>query len=64
MKGTKAASNLRAKTGHIRYVDTLSGYVTSAAGESLAFSIMLNNYSNPARSGRDEVDALAVLLSE
>ena len=64
MKNTKAVSNLRAKTGHIRYVDSLSGYVTSGAGESLAFSIMLNNYSNPARSGREEVDALAVMLSE
>jgi len=64
MKKTKAEGNLRAKTGHIRYVDTLSGYVTTAGGEPLAFSIMLNNYFNPNGSGREEVDALAVILTE
>ncbi|HSB09075.1 MAG TPA: D-alanyl-D-alanine carboxypeptidase/D-alanyl-D-alanine-endopeptidase [Blastocatellia bacterium] len=50
MKGTLAAGNVRAKTGSLRYVYTLSGYVTSAAGERLAFSIMLNNYYNPERA--------------
>ena len=50
MKGTLAAGNVRAKTGSLRYVYTLSGYVTSAAGERFAFSIMLNNYYNPERS--------------
>jgi D-alanyl-D-alanine carboxypeptidase/D-alanyl-D-alanine-endopeptidase (penicillin-binding protein 4) len=64
MKKTQAEGNLRAKTGHIRYVDTLSGYVTTANGEPLAFSIMLNNYFNPNGTGREEVDALAVLLAE
>jgi len=63
MKGTKAAGNLRAKTGHIRYVDTLSGYVRTAKDETLAFSIMLNNYFNPNGSGRAEVDGLAVMLA-
>lgn len=64
MKETKAARRVQAKTGHIRYVDTLSGYLNTPGAEPLAFSIMLNNYSNPARSGRDEVDALAVMLAE
>src|SRR6185436_16139856 len=50
MKGTAAAGNVRAKTGTLRYVYTLSGYVTTAAGERLAFSIMLNNYYNAERS--------------
>ena len=50
MKGTQAAGNVRAKTGSLRYVYTLSGYVTTAAGERLAFSIMLNNYYNAERA--------------
>jgi D-alanyl-D-alanine carboxypeptidase/D-alanyl-D-alanine-endopeptidase (penicillin-binding protein 4) len=50
MKSTLAAGNVRAKTGSLRYVYTLSGYVTTAAGERLAFSIMLNNYYNAERS--------------
>ena len=50
MKGTAAAGNVRAKTGTLRYVYSLAGYVTTAAGERLAFSIMLNNYYNAERS--------------
>ena len=50
MKGTAASGNVRAKTGSLRYVYTLSGYVTTAAGEHLAFSIMLNNYYSAERA--------------
>jgi D-alanyl-D-alanine carboxypeptidase/D-alanyl-D-alanine-endopeptidase (penicillin-binding protein 4) len=49
MKGTPAAGNVHAKTGTLRYVYSLSGYVTTAAGERLAFSIMLNNYYTAER---------------
>ena len=61
MKGTLASGNVRAKTGSLRYVYTLSGYVTSAAGEHLAFSIMLNNYYSVERAAalRDPVSAAA-----
>ena len=66
MKGTAAAGNVRAKTGTLRWAISLSGYLTSAAGEKLVFSVMLNRYHNPngARSGRDEVDTIPVMLAE
>lgn len=66
MKHTPAAGNVRAKTGTLRWANSLSGYVTTAAGERLAFSIMLNRYSAPdsAHSGRAEIDRIAVLLAE
>jgi D-alanyl-D-alanine carboxypeptidase/D-alanyl-D-alanine-endopeptidase (penicillin-binding protein 4) len=66
MKATAAAGNLKAKTGTLRWANSLSGYVTSAAGEQLAFSIMLNRYRNtdPHRTARAEIDTIAVMLAE
>lgn len=65
MKGTPAADNVRAKTGTLRFVSALSGYVTTASGEPLAFAIMLNNYvgENGGSSPRDMIDAIAVMLA-
>ena len=65
MKNTPAAGKLRAKTGTLRWANSLSGYVTSAAGERLAFAIMLNRYYNPAAnvSTRSELDTVALLLT-
>src|ERR1022692_791745 len=64
MKNTAAAGNLHAKTGTLRWANSLSGYVTTAAGEPLAFSIMLNRFVPDANvAARDEVDAIAVMLA-
>ncbi|HEX5724868.1 MAG TPA: D-alanyl-D-alanine carboxypeptidase/D-alanyl-D-alanine-endopeptidase, partial [Longimicrobiaceae bacterium] len=50
MRGTPAAGNLRAKTGTLATVSALSGYVTGADGERLAFAILANGVSSPARA--------------
>ena len=65
MKGTPAAGNVRAKTGTLRWANSLSGHVTTAAGERLLFSIMLNRYHNadPNHSARADLDAVAVMLA-
>ncbi len=63
MRGTVAANNLRAKTGTISGVASLSGYVTTAAGERLVFSIILNNYPEESSSRRSFIDTIAVLLA-
>jgi serine-type D-Ala-D-Ala carboxypeptidase/endopeptidase (penicillin-binding protein 4) len=45
MHGGKARDNVRAKTGSIANVRSLSGYVRTAGGETLAFSIIGNNFT-------------------
>jgi len=62
-KGTVAAGNVRAKTGSLGGVNTLSGYVTTAGKEKLVFSIMLNNYRDE-NEGRAAIDAVALQLAE
>src|SRR5205085_12439104 len=63
MRGTPAEGNVRAKTGSLSSVASLSGYVTTAAGEYLVFSMMLNNYPDAGAVRRDSIDAIAVLLA-
>jgi serine-type D-Ala-D-Ala carboxypeptidase/endopeptidase (penicillin-binding protein 4) len=63
MRGTPAEGNLRAKTGTLSSVASLSGYVTTAAGEHLVFSMVLNNYADANAVRRDSIDAIAVLLA-
>lgn len=65
MKNTVAAGNVHAKTGTLRWANSLSGYVTTAAGEHLAFSIMLNRFVPDANSSaREEIDFIPVQLAE
>jgi serine-type D-Ala-D-Ala carboxypeptidase/endopeptidase (penicillin-binding protein 4) len=66
MKDTAAAGNVRAKTGTLRWANSLSGYVNTAGGEHLAFSFMLNRYQNPdsRTSARNDLDDLAIMLAE
>jgi D-alanyl-D-alanine carboxypeptidase/D-alanyl-D-alanine-endopeptidase (penicillin-binding protein 4) len=47
MKATRAEANALAKTGSISNVRALSGYVRARNGESLAFSILANNFTIP-----------------
>jgi serine-type D-Ala-D-Ala carboxypeptidase/endopeptidase (penicillin-binding protein 4) len=63
MKGTPAEGNVRAKTGSLSSVASLSGYVTTAAGERLVFSMMLNNYPDAGAVRRESIDAIAILLA-
>jgi D-alanyl-D-alanine carboxypeptidase/D-alanyl-D-alanine-endopeptidase (penicillin-binding protein 4) len=44
LKGTKAENNLHAKTGTMANVSSISGYLRTAEGEMLAFSMIANNF--------------------
>ena len=65
MRHTAAENNVHAKTGSMTYVHCLAGYVTTAAGERLAFAIMLNNYEQPPSgpSTGADVNAIALMLA-
>jgi D-alanyl-D-alanine carboxypeptidase/D-alanyl-D-alanine-endopeptidase (penicillin-binding protein 4) len=63
MRGTRAEGNLRAKTGTISGVASLSGYVTTADGEWLVFSMTMQNYVAGPRSYRNAQDRIGVLLA-
>ncbi len=63
LKGTPAEGNLRAKTGTLSSASSLSGYVTTAAGEELVFSIMVNNYPPDTGPVSLCIDPIAVLLA-
>lgn len=63
MRGTPAENNVRAKTGSLSSATSLSGYVTTAAGEKLAFAIMVNNYPREVDARAACIDPIAVLLA-
>ena len=66
MKGTAAEGNVHAKTGTLRWANSMSGYLTNAAGEHLVFSMMLNRYQSaePDRSKTADMDAIAAMLAK
>jgi D-alanyl-D-alanine carboxypeptidase/D-alanyl-D-alanine-endopeptidase (penicillin-binding protein 4) len=50
LRGTAGEGNVRAKTGTLSNVRALSGYVTTRSGDTLAFSMIVNNYTQPRKS--------------
>lgn len=64
MKDTPAQGNARAKTGSIANARALSGYVTSAEGEPLVFSMIVNNFNVPQSQADAIIDRAVVRLAE
>ena len=63
MLNTPAAQNVHAKTGTMRGISTLAGYVTKKDGEQLAFAVFVNGYGSGAVEARDLQDAIAIYLA-
>ncbi|NUR72393.1 MAG: D-alanyl-D-alanine carboxypeptidase/D-alanyl-D-alanine-endopeptidase [Hamadaea sp.] len=61
MRNTPAANNVHAKTGSLTGVSALSGYVTTADGRQLVFSVIENNYL--ASSVKSLEDSIAIALA-
>jgi D-alanyl-D-alanine carboxypeptidase/D-alanyl-D-alanine-endopeptidase (penicillin-binding protein 4) len=60
MKGTLAEGNVRAKSGSFSNARAFSGYVHSADGEPLVFSIIANNYGGPSDAIDAAIDSILV----
>lgn len=63
MKNTPAEGNVRAKTGTLDNVSTISGFVKTADGEEMVFSIMCNNFSVDNLEVQKVQDAILVNLA-
>ncbi len=61
---TKAAKNLRAKSGYISRVRSYSGYVQNSCGELLSFSIIVNNYNCSNSSMKKKLMSVLKTLAE
>ncbi|MDQ8173785.1 MAG: D-alanyl-D-alanine carboxypeptidase/D-alanyl-D-alanine-endopeptidase [Gemmatimonadota bacterium] len=63
MKGSAAQGNARAKTGTLDKTRSLSGYVTTADGRLVLFSLLSNNFSVPTREVERVQDLLVTTLA-
>jgi len=63
MRGTSAAGNVHAKTGFVDKARSLSGFVTTANGRVLIFSLLCNNWTTTSREVDQVADAIAVRLA-
>lgn len=63
MRGTSAEGRVHAKTGTLDMVRSLSGYVTTASGRQLLFSVLCNHFTVRTAEVDRVADAIAVRLA-
>ncbi len=63
MKNTTAEKVVRAKTGFISYVRSLSGYAVTGDNEPIAFSMIANNFSVPVKLAENIQDLVCLRLT-
>ncbi len=60
--GHPEARAIRAKTGTLDHVKTLSGYADTTANGRIAFSLLVNNFEEPGPAVTKTIDELALAL--
>jgi D-alanyl-D-alanine carboxypeptidase/D-alanyl-D-alanine-endopeptidase (penicillin-binding protein 4) len=64
MRDSPAQGNVHAKTGTLDMARSLSGYVTTADGRLLLFSMLANNWTVSVREVERVQDAVAIRLAQ
>lgn len=64
MLNSSASANVRAKTGYVGYVRSLSGYVWTRSGEPLIVSLMVNHYTIPTGEVNKIQDQIMAMISD
>ena len=64
MLNTAAQNNVHAKTGSLRGVSSLSGYVTTKINHKIAFSILMENFVGSSSTARNFQDKICEMLAE
>ena len=63
LAGTAAEGRVRAKTGTVDNVRAIAGYLDTANGETLVFSIIANNFTVPTRTIDAAADRVLIRLA-
>jgi serine-type D-Ala-D-Ala carboxypeptidase/endopeptidase (penicillin-binding protein 4) len=63
LRGTAAEGRVTAKTGTLRQVAALAGYVTTRSGARLAFAVAANHHTAKGSAVTDAIDAIAEILA-
>ncbi len=63
MQNTRAQGRIRAKTGFLDGVRSLSGYAFTADNEPVAFSIIVNNFNVPVKLAENIQDLICLRLA-
>jgi serine-type D-Ala-D-Ala carboxypeptidase/endopeptidase (penicillin-binding protein 4) len=58
--GTQLAGRVRAKTGSISRVNSLSGFIELERGRALTFSVQANHHAQPSRAILTAIDSLVI----
>ena len=61
--GTPLEGRVRAKTGSIAGVHTLTGYIERPDGQPLTFSVQLNHHAQPSRAVLAAIDSAVVEMA-
>jgi len=64
MRGTRAEGRVRAKTGTLTGASALSGYLESRDGDTIVFSVMMNDFTCDVRRMRRLQDQICIALAE